>query len=123
MTDMARETSVAAGCLAMTGLFESEVLLRLLLVQFDHPSSDDDDFNNDLLEQAAIILRKAVNGEPQVPGLPAPATNFIAAIWEAERRAISATPRLPQREARRQWLETVRRTFPSCFVPPDDLPS
>ena len=54
---MADTPSVAKLSLQLTGLFEAEVLVELMLRQWKHPLADQTEFRDQLLEQAADVLR------------------------------------------------------------------
>jgi hypothetical protein len=114
--------SIAKKSLELTGLFEAEVLLWLMLRNWDHPLADDKEFANGLLEDAAATLRSAVRGATVIEGVPARSLNFVAAIWYAEFCAIEEHD-VDQTtlEAREKWLSSVRRALPSCFCDPSDL--
>ena len=45
--------SIARASLKLSGLFEAELLLELMLRYWNHPLADDRDFRNNLLENAA----------------------------------------------------------------------
>lgn len=121
--------STAELSLAMCSLFESEILVWLLLKQWTHPYSEDETFRISLLETATDVLRSASeagHAEAEfIVGLPNTDMNLVAAIWYAEnvaleeRDAISTDLERGQREA---WLDKLRKTFPSCFCPSDRLP-
>lgn len=114
--------SIAKKSLEMTGLFEAEIFVWLLLKAWEHPVADDKDFQTDLLENAAEALRAASAGHQMIQGLPARDMNFIAAIWYAETCSLEAGGGdLPNVEARKDWLASVRRTLPSCFCDPSNL--
>ena len=111
---------------AICSLFESEVLVWLLLRNWHHPLAEDGDFRNQLLETAAAVLDTAATGPRNsvfIEGLPASDMNLIAAIWYAENRALEdlETESGGDRRARLRWLEAVRRAVPSCFCPQDHL--
>jgi hypothetical protein len=111
--------NVAQLCLDLTSLFEAEVLVDLMLQRWQHPYASDKEFANGLLENAAEILRMAVNGEGSPPGIPAEGLSLIAAIWWAERQQLAGdSPEVDKREA---WLAAVRHALPSCFCDPNDL--
>jgi hypothetical protein len=115
--------SIAEKCLQITSLFEAELLVRLMLRNWQHPFADDPEFANDLLEAASESLRLAAGGTALIEGLPARSLNFVAAIWYAENCAIQDGQRDPEKnEARNEWLFAVRRSLPSCFCDPSDLP-
>lgn len=114
--------TTAQGCYQMTGLFEAEVLTRLLLRQFGHPLAEDKEFPNDLLERAAEMLRAAVDGGVQIEGVAAHETNLVAALCEAESRMLHAPGAVPQGAQRSHWVKAIRRAFPSCFAPQNSLP-
>jgi hypothetical protein len=107
-------------------LFESEVLVWLLLRNWHHPFSEDIDFRNDLLEAAAEVLNTAAAGPKEaifIEGVPAKDMNLIAAIWYAENISLndSAIKSPDVSQARYEWLGAVRRALPSCFCPQDHL--
>lgn len=113
--------------LAICPLFESELLLWLMLRSWNHPLAEDAHHRNQLLERATEVLGAAARGPSDqvfVEGLPARDMNFVAAIWYVESLAIEdlRRPNDEHGRARRQWLEDVHRALPSCFCPSDDLP-
>ena len=113
-----RKRSVVEGAIDFSGLFESEVLIDLLLRCWEHPLADDEDFRNDLLESATQALHYAAAGNSLIDGLPASKTNFIAAIWYSESVALSVNSiEIPNEilEKRKKWLGLIRRSIPSCF--------
>ena len=112
--------SVARQSLALTGLFEAELLTELMLRFWQHPLADDREFRNDILEKAAEVLRQAVGGTAVLEDVSAANTNFVAAMWYAE---WAATLELNDEFAdkRRGWLTAIRRSLPGCFCNPDDL--
>jgi hypothetical protein len=110
----------------LTSLFEAEVFVRLMLWRWEHPCADDEDFANGLLEDASNILHDAMSGVGPIGELPAADTNFVAAVWWAERNAVelgSADPEISPTilSGRKAWLSTVKKALPSCFCHPDDL--
>jgi hypothetical protein len=113
---------IAEKSLAAAGLFEAEVLTELLLWRWDHPMKLDADFRASLLEDAVTALRRAVAGEQFIESVPAGEMNLIAAIFYVEWSWIESGGEDPG-GARRQWLDHVRRSLPSCFCSQDDLPS
>jgi hypothetical protein len=113
--------TIAEQSLSVSGLFEAEVLTGLLLWRWDHPLADDAEFCNDLLENAAAALRRAISGEKLFKSVPAPETNLIAAICYVEWASLEDGAADPD-GARSRWLERVRRALPSCFCAQGDLP-
>jgi len=114
--------STAERCLQMTGLFEAEALVRLMLMRWDHPFANDPDFASNLLEDASQILRESIQGERVLDGVSPEDVNLIAAIWCAEHRVVDPGRDDPDTlGAREAWLKAVRRAMPSCFCDPDDL--
>jgi hypothetical protein len=114
--------SIAEKSLEVTGLFEAELLVRLMLWRWGHPLVNDEAFANGLLESAADALQSAAEGEQLIEGLPATSLNLVAAIWYAETCAIeSGETDAGTIEARKAWLFVVRKTLPSCFCDPSDL--
>lgn len=112
--------SVARKSLEITGLFEAEVLVELMLRFWQHPLASDREFRNDLLERTAEVLRQAVAGVKVMEDVEAESTNFVGAMWYAEWIALQESPGESVRE-RHRWLDTVRRAMPSCFCNPEDL--
>jgi len=116
-------TNIAKKSLEITGLFEAELLVWLMLRYWKHPFAEDKDFANDLLESASAALRGAAGGEQLIEGVPATDLNFVAAVWYAEYCDVGSEGTDPETiEARKAWLSVVRRTLPSCFCNPLDLP-
>ncbi len=112
--------SIARKSLEFTGLFEAELLLELMLRFWGHPCADDRDFRNDLLEKTAEVLRQAVAGGQVMQDVEAENTNFVAAMWYAEWLAADDHT-VEFVESRREWLQIIQRTMPSCFCNPEDL--
>jgi hypothetical protein len=113
--------SIAQKSLDMTSMFEAEVLTGLLLWRWNHPLSADAEFRNDLLENAAASLRRAIGGENLFDSVPAPETNLIAAVYFAEWSSLADGAEDADGE-RHRWLEDLRRSLPSCFCAQEDLP-
>ena len=114
-------SSIAENSLAAAGLFEAEVLTELLLWRWDHPLRQDAEFRNNLLENANTVLRRAVAGEQFIESVPSSEMNLIAAIYYVEWSLISNRDE-DSDGVRRQWLDHVRRSLPSCFCSQADLP-
>jgi hypothetical protein len=112
--------SVAKQCLAFSGLFEAELLIRLMLCHWQHPFADDDDFRLELLEGAANVLRSCVAGQVVLQEIPPRHMNFIASVWYVEWNALESGAEDAQGH-RQAWLENVRQALPSCFCAPDRL--
>ncbi len=121
-------SSNAERSLFLCNLFESELLIWLLLKNWKHPLSENQEFRNDLLESATSLLEAASSQgqqEAYFQGMPACDMNLISAIWYVEQLSIDdeGTIDTKEKSIRRKWLDEVRRTLPSCFCPLDDLPS
>ena len=108
---------IANTSLNLTGLYESELLVELMLRYWNHPNADDATFRNDLLEMAAEALRAAVAGQQLIEGLPPDQMNLVSAVWFAEWNRVSNDPDLDneERSAVEAWLATLRRSIPGCF--------
>jgi hypothetical protein len=105
-----------------TGLFEAELLARLMLWKWEHPLADDEEFVNDLVEGASEVLRKCVEENTRFLDDVEPCDmNFVAAVWYVEWAAISATPDTDPDRKRQAWLDLIRHALPSCFCDPEDL--
>ena len=113
--------SIAQMSLTVAGLFEAEVLTELLLWRWDHPLGHDAEFRNNLLEDAAAALRRAIGREKLFESVPAAQTNLIAAIYYAEWSALEDRGEDPD-GARSRWLDHLRQSLPSCFCAQENLP-
>ena len=113
--------SIAKESLRMTGLFEAEVLVELMLRHWKHPLAKDRHFREQVLESAALALRSAAKGQQLLEKVPAKQMNLIAAIWYVESVSLQADPQISKAEfrTRQDWLQSVRRALPSCFCPED----
>jgi hypothetical protein len=116
--------STADQSLRLTGTFEAELLVELMLRFWQHPWAEDREFRNSLLESAAEALRASVAGQILVADVSPPNMNLVAAVWYVEWAAVAdATERGTDELQRRQdWLDRLRRAIPSCFCDPDLLP-
>lgn len=112
--------SIAKRCLAFATLFEAELLTELVLRYWSHPYAEVSSFRNDLLEAAVDVLKASSRGEQLMEDLKPQDMNFVAALWYAEWNSVTAGVDEKLKE-RRKWLETVRRSVPSCFVEKDRL--
>ena len=115
--------SMAKVALKFTGLFESEVLVELMLRYWKHPYADDAEYRCSLLESASEVLRSSIKGEKLLEGVEPQNMNLIAAIWTVETFAVSQEPGADGKELRERkaWLKKVRRSIPSCFCNPELL--
>ena len=114
--------NTAKQCLAICPLFEAELLLELMLINWEHPFAADEVFRQELLESATELLMTASDEsctEVFIKGLPAKEMNFVSAIWYTEWCGIQHDNR--ERESRQQWLSKIRVSLPSCFCPTDLL--
>jgi hypothetical protein len=112
--------SVASRCLALSGLFEAELLLELMLRHWGHPFATDSHFRTQLLEAAVESLKTSVAGKVLIEGIPPDQMNLVLAIWYAEWNSVNSGEN-EQVNERVQWLETVKRAVPSCFCDHDSL--
>lgn len=119
--------SVAQRSFLICNLFESEILVWLLLRNWNHPLAEDEEYRSNLLEAATSVLDAAATPgctEVFISELPARDMNLIAAIWYAESCALQqpdSTKNANQRQLRKEWLNHIRKFLPSCFCPADDL--
>jgi hypothetical protein len=116
--------STAEESLRYADLFEAELLVELMLRFWKHPLADDEEFRNGLLESAVEALRAAINGDQLLEGLAPSDMNLVAAVWYVEWNSLmnAGEGESEKLHAREQWLDLVRRSIPSCFCDPDDLP-
>lgn len=116
--------SVAINSLNYSGLYEAELLVELMLRYWHHPFADDHDFRNALLETAVDALKAAVGGQRLLEDVPPYDMNFVAAVWYAEWNSVlDVGDSEAESQERRDWLERVRRSLPSCFCDPNRLDS
>lgn len=109
----------------MTGLFEAELLIELMLRYWNHPLCNDRWFCDQLLENASEALRQSIAGTQLIDGLKPKHMNLVAAAYYVEWSTVSAmqqqpstTPEIKRRE---EWLAAIRRAIPSCFCDPENL--
>ena len=116
--------SAAEESLRFTGLFESELLVELMLRYWKHLRADEREFRNELLEAAAEALRTSVAGQQLFEDVQPQNMNFVAAIWYAEFSGLDDDSDCQQDERvqRQEWLERVQHAVPSCFCDPELLP-
>ena len=113
--------------LLLCSLFESEILVWLLLRYWDHPFSEDNEFRSTLLESATEFLQNAAASTDVVfiQGMPTQDMNFIAAIWYCETCSVSAMDAREENrdnlQSRKEWLKQLRHALPSCFCAQSDL--
>lgn len=115
--------SVAQASLGLTGLFEAELLVELMLRYWQHPLAEDAEFRLELLERAAEALRMAVAGNELISGLPGAKMNLVAALWYAEHASLDDphAVAVPAAMARVAWLDALRHALTSCFCDPELL--
>lgn len=106
--------------LEFCGLFESELLVELMLRFWQHPHAGDHDFRNDLLENAVQVLEESARGQQLMADVPPAEMSLVAAIWYAEWNSIVGNAE-DLDGTRRAWCERVRQAVPSCFGPQDRL--
>jgi hypothetical protein len=102
------------------GLFEAELLVDLMLRYWNHPLLGDKELMNYLVEAASEILKRSKGGDVFFEEIDPEDMNFVAAVWYAEFCHVQDSNE-PDVEKRRDWLQGVRRSLPSCFCDPDDL--
>lgn len=115
--------SIAEESLRLSGLFEAELLVELMLRYWKHPLADNAAYRAEILEGAAQTLAAAIDGQRLFDKLAPEDVNLVAAVWYAEWNALTVDPTFPPAEldARRKWADAVRHSLPSCFCDPDLL--
>ncbi len=118
--------SIPARCLAMSGLFEAELLTELLLRYWKHPLATEATFRHELLETAAEVLRASIKGQKLLEDVPPAEMNLVAALWYVEWNSVAGM-RAEGSAKRKAWLNAVRKAIPSCFcsqnrLQDEDLP-
>lgn len=115
--------STASQCYAFCSLFESEVLLQLMMERWQHPFADNESYRSGLLESATELLSTAAEkscAQVFIESLTAQDMNFVAAVWYCEWCGIQDDRE--QYEARQKWLNEMRSSLPSCFSSAELLP-
>ena len=107
--------------LVLANSFEAEVFVHLLLGRWNHPLTDDADFRESLLESATLAIRASMDGESLLEPLKSQDLNFIAALWFAEWSTLQSLVKIPFCVELQGWLDSLRRSLPSCFCDPADL--
>jgi hypothetical protein len=115
-----QQPSIAERCYALSGLFEAELLVELMLRHWGHPMAADRDFRNALLESAVDVLKSSIGGEELIEGIPPDQVNLVMAIWFAEWSSLNEASS-DEPAARKEWLEKVKRAIPSCYSDQDAL--
>ena len=118
---MGKGRSMAKLSLQLTGAFESDILVMLLLMQWKHPHAANAEFRVSLLESASEALRASIGGDRLFEELAPKDVNLVAALWYAEATTLEADRSIPaqERTLRTMWLEAVKRSIPSCFCDPE----
>ncbi len=118
--------SIVNDSLKFCSMFEGELLTELILRYWHHPLAENAVFRNDLIENAAEVLRHSIEGAEFIESLPPEYMSFIAALWYAEWSCLQnlSSDEVIESEfqQRKTWLQTLRRAVPSCFCNPNDLP-
>ena len=73
--------------LAMCPLFESEVLVHLMLLNWEHPFANDETYRQNILETATEVLTVAASDSHAhvfIDGIKGKDMIFISAVWYAE---------------------------------------
>ena len=104
----------------ITGTFEYELLIELLLRHWQHPLADDEQFRNAIIEDAAVILRESASGV-RYGNLPPNEVNLVFAVCHVESLFVANAGEGESRELREKWLSRIRQALPSCFSPQDLL--
>jgi len=81
--------------------------MELMLRFWDHLLAVDQHFRNDLLEEAAAVLRSCLAGQKVMADIPSDQMNFVAAVWFAEWNALATGSEDPHAR-RRAWLVRVQ---------------
>lgn len=102
------------------GAFEAELLVRLMMERWGHPTQADSETVAEIVEVAAEVLQRSKLGEKLIEELEPEDMNFVAAVWYAEFCQCDDVTD-PDISQRREWLERIRRAIPSCFCDPNDL--
>jgi len=67
---MDKRFSIAELAFEMTGTFEAELLVELMLREWKHPLAGSEEFRTNLLESAAEALRASIAGEQLIDAIP-----------------------------------------------------
>lgn len=115
--------SIAEKSFQITGLYEAELLVELMLKFWEHPFADNSEYRQNLLESAAEVLRSSMSGIPLHPNLKPDEMNLVAAIWVVESNSLQMDRPLSVSEvsAREIWLRKIEKSLPACFCSPNEL--
>ena len=105
---------------SLTGTFEFELLIELMLKYWEHPFADHPEFRNTLYEEVAVILRESSNGV-RYGELPPKQVKLVFAVWHVESSFVVNDSNPETKKLREEWLSTIRRRLPSCFSGQDML--
>ena len=108
-------------CLAFAQLFEAELLVELLLRYWKHPFGDDKSYRQALLHQTTEVLEDSVRGNQLMEEIPPAQMNFVAALWYVEWLSVETNPGDENSTLRKDWLDAIRKSLPSCFCNHADL--
>ena len=108
-------------CLAFAQLFEAELLVELLLRFWKHPSAEDSSYRQALLHQTTEVLEDSVRGNQLMAEIPPLQMNFVAALWYVEWLSVETNPGEADSALRKNWLDAIRKSLPSCFCDHADL--
>ena len=105
----------------ISGTFEFELLIELMLKHWEHPLAADDEFRNDVMESAASVLHQAAEGEAPTSDMRPNDVNLIFSVWHVESLFVAAEPDSDLKKSRERWLDAIKRSLPSCFCDPEFL--
>ena len=105
----------------ITGTFEFELLIELLLRQWNHPLALNEEYRNDLMEAVAEALNQAGQGKSLTEEMKPNEVNMIFAAWHIETSLVANEQDQDLKKQREQWLLSLRRSLPSCFCNQDLL--
>ena len=117
---MASELNLPKILYQVTGTFEFELLIELLLRNFEHPLAYDSEYRNTVVESVAEILNRASQGEAFGSMQPSH-TNIVYSVWWVESRMIVQESEHKVKAKRRKFLDAMKRSLPSCFCDQDQL--
>lgn len=113
---MSRKKNLPKLLFELSGTFEFELLVELLLRYWPHPLADDVEYRNGLIDAAAEVLLESSRGVFLMEAIPPRDMNIVAAVWYAEHTSLQTEP--PEDSEKNQrllWLIQIRKALPSCF--------
>lgn len=107
----------------ITGTFEYELLIELILRHWQHPFATDENYRNEIMESVALLLSNAAKKKFPIDDMQQNEVNLVFALWYIESLLVINEQDVKLKKIRQQWLSTINHALPSCFCDQDLLDS